>query len=197
MTDLFQEPDDSTPLEPEDCEGLRQSWITSRHDLNAAEQANILKGAAWARGRRRRDPPLLSGGFVRTLHRRMFGEVWRWAGTFRRTERNIGIDAYRITTEVESLLSDVRWWVDHATFPDDEIAARLHHRLTVIHPFPNGNGRHARLMADLLVEQRGGPPFSWGSADLVAIGDVRARYVAALRAADRHDLVPLLEFVRS
>jgi Fic-DOC domain mobile mystery protein B len=127
----------------------------------------------------------------------MFGEVWRWAGTFRRTERNIGIDAYRITTEVESLLSDVRWWVDHATFPDDEIATRLHHSLTVIHPFPNGNGRHARLMADLLIEQRGGPPFSWGSADLVAIGDVRARYVAALRAADRHDLVPLLEFVRS
>jgi Fic-DOC domain mobile mystery protein B len=198
MTDVFGEPEDATPLEPQEREGLLQTWITHRKDLNEAEQENIVDGAAWARGRRRLPfERMLREDFLRTMHQRMFGDVWQWAGTFRTTERNIGIQAYRIATELASLLNDIRYWIAHQTFPPDEIAIRFHHRLVAIHPFPNGNGRHARLAADLLSERLGGGPFSWGGGRLTDIGELRARYIAALRAADNHDIAPLLEFARS
>ncbi|MGD9668817.1 MAG: mobile mystery protein B [Hyphomicrobiaceae bacterium] len=197
MTDLFQEPDDATPLEPEEREGLLQTWITHRSDLNEAEQENIVKGAAWARSRRQRNADILNEGFARSLHRRMFGDVWQWAGTFRQTERNIGIEAHRIPNDIGMMFDDVRYWVDHETFPPDEIAVRLHHRLVAIHPFPNGNGRHARLMADLLIERLGGQPFTWGGGSLHDIGELRRQYIDALRAADNHDIEPLVEFARS
>lgn len=195
MTDLFDERDDTTPLEPGEREGLLQTWIATRADLNAAEQANIDAAAAWARRRRRRD--ILTEGFVRALHRQMFGEVWAWAGTYRRTARNIGVDAYRIPGEVAQLLDDVRFWLANGTYPPDEIAVRLHHRLVAVHPFPNGNGRHARTMADLLVQQLGNAPFSWGGEDLTDIGGKRRRYIESLQRADRHDIGPLLAFARS
>jgi len=195
MSDLFQEPDDATPLMPEEREQLLQTWITHRRDLNEAEQANIIEGSAWAGKTRRADPEaLLDEGFIKTLHKRMFGKVWGWAGTFRQTDRNIGIDWYRVPAELTAMLDDVRYWVKHQTFPPDEISIRFHHRLVAIHPFPNGNGRHARLMADLMIERLGGKPFSWGAGSLHNIGELRAAYVAALRAADNHDIGPLILF---
>jgi Fic-DOC domain mobile mystery protein B len=198
MTDLFQEPEDATPLQPNEREGLLQTWITHRRDLNEAEEENIVEGAAWVRGRRRVSlERLLSEDFIRTLHKRMFGDVWEWAGTFRTTERNIGVEAYRIGVELAGLLSDIRYWIKHETFPTDEIAIRFHHRLVAVHPFPNGNGRHARLAADLLIERLGGERFSWGGGSLGDVGELRARYVATLRAADNHDIAPLLEFART
>lgn len=198
MTDLFGEPDDATLLTPEEREGLLQSWITHRRDLNDAEQENILKGAVWARRARSTSPEaLLNDAFIRALHKRLFGDVWKWAGRYRQTSRNIGIDAYRIQTELVALLGDVRYWVVNGIFPPDEIAVRLHHRLVAIHPFPNGNGRHARLMADLLIERLGGRSFTWGGGSLVDVGELRAAYIAALRAADDHDIGPLLTFARS
>lgn len=198
MSDLFAEPEDATPLEPEEREGLLQSWITHRGDLNEAEQDNILAGAAWARGRRGRKPQDILGiDFAMTLHKRMFGDVWKWAGTCRMTARNIGVDAYRIQTDMAALFGDVHYWVQHEAYPPDEIAVRLHHRLVAIHPFPNGNGRHARLMADLLIERLGGEPFSWGGGGLADTGALRTLYVEALRAADDHDIGPLLAFARS
>lgn len=198
MTDLFEEPEDSTPLDPEEREGLLQSWITHRRDLNEAEQENILQGAAWARSRRRRRPvDILTLDFALRLHKRMFGDVWRWAGAYRQRARNIGIDAYRIQAEMAVLFEDCRYWTLHRTYRPDEIAIRLHHRLVAIHPFPNGNGRHARLMADILVERLGGEAFSWGGGSPVDPGELRAQYIAALRAADGHDIGPLLAFARS
>ena len=140
---------------------------------------------------------MLTAAFVTRLRERMFGDVWKWAGTWRTTARNIGVDACRIGTDVAALLDDARYWVAHETWPPDELAVRLHHRLVAIHPFPNGNGRHARLMADLLVERLGRPPFGWGSGGLADPGDLRRRYIAALRAADDHDIGPLLAFARS
>ncbi len=198
MTDLFREPEDATPLEAEEREQLLQSWITHRADLNRAEETNILDGAAWARGRRSRRPEaILEARFVILLHKRMFGDVWKWAGAWRTTARNIGVDAWRIGTDVAALLDDARYWIEHATFPHDELAVRLHHRLVAIHPFPNGNGRHSRLMADLLVERLGATPFTWGGRSLADPGDLRRCYIAALRAADDHDIGPLLAFARS
>lgn len=195
MSDLFDEPDDATPLEPEEREGLLQTWITYRRELNEAEQTNIAAGTAWAWRARRRD--LLSEEFLRQLHKRLFGDVWAWAGEFRKTERNIGIEPVRIPVELRTTSDDARYWIDYETFPPDEIAVRLHHRLVAIHPFPNGNGRTTRLMGDLVAARLGQEPFTWGRQNLTDVSETRARYVAALRAADNHDIGPLLEFARS
>lgn len=195
MTDLFAQPDDATPLDAEEREGLLQTWITTRADLNEAEQANIDEAVAWTE--RRRDAELLTEGFVFELYRRMFGDVWSWAGSTRKTGKNIGIDPVQIHVQLGGLLRDARYWLEHESFPPDEIAVRLHHGLVAIHPFPNGNGRHARLMADLLIVQRGSAPFSWGGGTLRDIGTLRAEYIAALRKADQHDFASLLAFARS
>ena len=184
MSDLFQEPDDATPLVPAERDGLKLTWITTRADLNAAEQDNIDAGAAWAFRSRRAN--ILTVAFSIALHRQMFGQVWDWAGHYRTTERNIGIAPYRIGTETAQLFDDAAFWVANETYEPDELAVRLHHRLVFVHPFPNGNGRHARMMADLLIRRLGAPPFSWGSnrddGVIHDIGDLRKRYVSALRA---------------
>jgi Fic-DOC domain mobile mystery protein B len=198
VTCAFDEPEDATPLEPEERTGLIQSWITSRHDLNLAEQDNIIKAVAWVRRSRRVElDTLMSSDFARKLHKRMFGEVWRWAGQLRATERNIGMDAWRIAAELSAMFDDVRYWATHETYAPDEIAIRLHHRLVFIHPFPNGNGRHGRLLADMLIARLGGEVFSWGGGQLQSTSDLRAQYVSALRAADAHSIEPLLAFARS
>jgi Fic-DOC domain mobile mystery protein B len=127
----------------------------------------------------------------------MFGEVWRWAGQYRTTARNIGVEVHRIAMDVQQAVDDARYWVEHTTYQPDEIAVRFSHRLVAIHPFPNGNGRFSRLVGDLLARQLGQPPLTWGLTDLVNAGETRARYVEALRAADNHDLGPLLLFARS
>jgi Fic-DOC domain mobile mystery protein B len=198
VTDLFQEPGDATPLDPEERDGLVQSWITHRRDLNEAEEENIAKGAAWARASRNRKPEdLLTDEFAKSLHKRMFGDVWRWAGSYRQTGKSIGIEANRIPVEVPMMFGNVRFWAEHKTFPPDDIAMRLHQSLAFIHPFPNGNGRHARLMADLLIEKLGGQTFTWGGDSLADVGQLRTKYITALKAADDHDLEPLLAFARS
>lgn len=198
MSDLFQEPDDATPLVPAERDGLKLTWITTRADLNAAEQDNIDAGAAWAFRSRRAN--ILTVAFSIALHRQMFGQVWDWAGHYRTTERNIGIAPYRIGTETAQLFDDAAFWVANETYEPDELAVRLHHRLVFVHPFPNGNGRHARMMADLLIRRLGAPPFSWGSnrddGVIHDIGDLRKRYVSALRAADGNDYEPLIAFAR-
>lgn len=195
MKDPMEERDDaSTPLTEEERANLIPSYITLRSELNEAEQANILEAEEWAFSRRR---DVLDERFLTGLHKRMFGRVWRWAGTFRRTARNIGVDAHRIPMDLRDLNDDCRYWIENGTYEPDEIAARFHHRVVQIHPFPNGNGRHARMATDLLLVAMGRARFSWGRVSLVDPGETRQAYVAALRAADNHDIGPLLEFVRS
>ena len=192
---LFDNDDEAnTPLEAEEREALIPTYITTRAELNQAEQAGIADADRWAFSRRR---DVLDDRFLLTLHKRMFGEVWRWAGTYRRTARNLGIDAYRIPVEVPALINDVKYWAEHETYQPDEIAIRFHHRLVAIHPFSNGNGRHGRLAADLLAVQLGRPRFEWGSGNLVEAAYLRDRYIEAQRAGDRHDIGPLLAFARS
>lgn len=194
MSALFEEPDNATPLTPEERHQLIPAHIAYRSELNEAEQDNIGRAQDWALGRRR---DLLTEQFVKDLHRRMLGDVWRWAGTFRKSERNLGIPHYEIPVALSQLLDDSRAWIDQKAYPPDEIAVRFHHRLVQIHAFPNGNGRHARLMADLLVMSLGGERLSWGSANLQDASEVRRRFMAALRAGDNHDMGPLLAFARS
>lgn len=195
MTDpLVPENGGGTELTAQEREGLIPSYITLRSELNEAEQANILEAEEWAFARKR-DP--LEEKLLDTLHKRMFGNVWKWAGTHRITGKNIGVDPYRIATDLRQLLDDCRYWIEKETYESDEIAARFHHRLVSIHCYPNGNGRHARLAADLLLKKLGRKRFTWGGKSLVDLNQTRKRYIAALQAADRHSIDPLLDFVRS
>jgi Fic-DOC domain mobile mystery protein B len=192
---LFGEDDDAnTPLDAEEREQLIPSYITLRRELNEAEQVNIAAAAKWLSLRRRN---VLDEKFLRNLHKQMFGQVWRWAGRYRTTPRNSGVDAYRIVVDVAQAVDDARFWVEQNSFPPDEIAVRFSHRLVAIHPFPNGNGRFSRMVGDLLAVQQGRSRFTWGRESLVDANTTRAAYVAALRAADAHDLEPLIVFARS
>lgn len=188
-------PEGATPLDPDEKEGLKLSHITTREELNTWEQRNITDAYDWLARTRNKD--ILSEQFIRTLHEKMLGKVWEWAGDFRRSNKNIGVDWTRIPVELRQMLQDVECWIDHETYEPDEIAARFHHRLVFIHLFPNGNGRHARIMADhLLEEEFERDAFTWGSGNLIDEGDVRTQYIVSLRAADQHDYQPLLDFVR-
>ena len=193
--DLNSGDEAATDLTPEERVGLIPTWIVTRDDLNRAERANIAKGLRWAR-RARFD--VLAPDDLMTLHKRMYGDVWRWAGQPRRSETNIGrADWWALREHLHQIAGDVAAQVAAAARDPDEIAIDFHWRVVALHVFPNGNGRHARLAADLLAERLGRPVFSWGQSDLIPIGDARANYVAALRAADAGDLGPLLAFARS
>lgn len=191
----FREPEGATPLDPDERQGLRFGHITTRAELDELEQANIEQGLAWISRRRRLD--IFDDGFVRRLHKALFGDVWTWAGEYRRTEKNIGIDPIHISVQLRTLLGDARYWADNAVFAPLEAAARFHHRMVQIHPFPNGNGRHARIAADILLEVAfRHPPIDWaGGFDLQAGNPRRKAYIAALRAADAGDFALLLGFV--
>jgi Fic-DOC domain mobile mystery protein B len=194
---LFTTGDGNTPLSPEEQADLMPNLAT-KEELNEWERQNILEAYAWAfeaKSLSRQDP--LTEPFVRELHLRMFDQTWKWAGMYRTTEKNIGIPHYQIRDSLATLLGDVRYWLAHKTFVPDEIAIRFHHRLVFIHPFANGNGRHARLMADVLAQRQNRPVFTWGSADIAQAGDFRRSYLEALRAADKNDMRALLAFVRT
>ncbi|MGA7622602.1 MAG: mobile mystery protein B [Candidatus Acidiferrales bacterium] len=192
--------DGNTPIRPEEAEQLIPG-ISIMGELNEYEALNILQARAWAfdsRTMRSLDP--LDELYVRELHRRMFDNVWKWAGRYRQTERNIGSDPTEIVQRIPQLLGNTQHWLEHKTFPADEALLRFHHELTRIHPFANGNGRHARMLADIVAVKCGQVEFTWGAGtDLVAEGSARSRYLAALRALDanENDVKPLLDFARS
>jgi Fic-DOC domain mobile mystery protein B len=190
------QPDGATQLTPTEEQDLIPSHITIRSELNALEQANILQAEAWLLTSRRKPDPL-NPGFLKELHHRMFGSVWKWAGTYRKSERNIGIHWPKISLELETLCRDAEFWKAEHVYSPDEIAIRFHHRLVWIHCYPNGNGRHARLAADLVILSLGGKRFSWGGASLEAPTEVRRTYIGALRKADDGDPSDLLKFARS
>jgi len=192
---IEEHPDGGTPLDPDEAEGLIPEHITTREQLNEWEAENVLEGERWAITVKRKD--ILDSRFVRDLHRQLFGRTWKWAGKFRNTEKNIGVAPERIAVDLHNLLEDVKVQLESKRLALDEIAVRFHHRLVFIHPFPNGNGRHARLMTDLLLIRKGAKPFTWGRGDLVNPTEVRDRYLAALQKADKGDLTALEEFVRS
>jgi Fic-DOC domain mobile mystery protein B len=196
-------PDGATPVSDQDFKGLIPTFVATRADLNLVEQAGIAAARTWVA----RSPAahtverVLSEQFIRDLHRQMYGRVWRWAGTYRTSESSIGVDPARVSVAVRDLVDNARLWVAPETAgATPELACiRVHHQLVSIHPFPNGNARHARLFADLLAQSIGVPPFTWGGADLNASGPDRTAYLAALRRADRDpdDLADLLRFARS
>lgn len=193
MIEDLRYPEGATPLDPNELGGLKHKHITTQGELDQLEQANIESGLRWL-GRQRAH--VLTDGFAITLHKRLFGDVWDWAGTFRTTGKNIGIDPIHIPVELRTLMGDAQYWADNKTYSPCEAAIRLHHRLVKIHPFPNGNGRHARIMADAVLDRvYKAKPIDWaGGHDLQKMNERRTAYIAALRAADQDDISPLLKF---
>lgn len=185
----------ATRIDPDEARALIPSHIATQAELNTWEHDNIVAGESWAFALRRRN--VLTTEFLQRLHRKMFGATWRWAGRWRTTEKNIGIAPERIPASIRQMLLDVEAQLEGHSYPIREIAARLHHRLVQIHPFPNGNGRVARTYSDVLLFTLDEQRFRWGEGDLVGPGETRERYVAALRAADDHDYGPLLRFLRA
>jgi Fic-DOC domain mobile mystery protein B len=179
-----------------------QTTITLRRELNVAEQMNIAAAHARLFGRRKplATARVIDETFIKRVHRDMFRDVWRWAGQYRHSNKNIGVDWHQVPIEMRTMLGDVAVWVEHGAYAPDELAVRFHHRLVAIHPFPNGNGRHSRLMADLLIVGLGGKRFTWGGAgatETLTTGELRRRYIDALRSADQYIIEPLIAFARS
>jgi Fic-DOC domain mobile mystery protein B len=189
-----------TPLDPDEKDGLLIPTITIRAELDEVEQRNIEDAIRWTIERRKRftAKEILTEQFVNELHKRMFGEVWQWAGSFRNTNKNIGVDKYQIPSDLRMLLDDCRYWIENKTFSEDEIAVRFKHRIVSIHCFANGNGRHSRLMADVIIEKIFGKPvFTWGSQNLIQSSAFRTSYLSALRQADNGNIEPLVQFATS
>lgn len=188
----FIYPQGATPLDADYSAQLIPKHITTQSQLNEWEAVNIQEARKWV-FLKYRSKHILDIGFVKKLHAKMFDKTWGWAGQWRTSQTNIGIEPYRIMTELGQLLSDVEYYANNSTYSMDEIAVRLHHRLVWIHPFPNGNGRHARLMADIFLKDHQMPLFDWGQN----LTNSRSQYIAALQASDRQDYEPLLRFVRA
>lgn len=192
---MFAEPDGATPLDPDEMQGLKFKHVLTRGELNELEQANIEQGLAWVS--RQRGGSIFDDGFIRKLHKKLFGDVWTWAGEYRLTEKNIGIDPLHISMQLRLLLGSAEYWAEHETYSPLEAAARFHHRLVQIHLFANGNGRHARVATDIMLKQAyNQPPIDWASGfDLQADNERRVDYINALRSADAGNFQALIAFV--
>ncbi|MFY7741941.1 MAG: mobile mystery protein B [Flavobacterium sp.] len=187
-----------TPLNEEEKEGLLIKTITTHAELDEYEQLNIENAIEWLIKQKLKKETILTDHFIKVLHKRMFGKVWKWAGEFRQSEKNIGVKWINIWHDLKVLLDDTNYWIDNATFPPDEIAIRFKHRLVNIHCFPNGNGRHSRLMADIIVESIFKKEiFSWHSSNMVKADEVRKEYIKSIRLADKGNIEPLIKFART
>jgi Fic-DOC domain mobile mystery protein B len=190
--------DGQTPLDDDEKEGLLIETIATKGELDEFEQKNIEEALQWVFGRRLKAKDVFNEKFICNLHKRMYGNVWAWAGAFRKTNKNLGIDKYQIPVALKVLCDDALFWVENGTYPPEEIAIRFKHRIVSIHCFSNGNGRHSRLMGDIIIEKLfGQEPFTWGAVKLTKKGDARTAYLQAVKAADQGNFSLLLAFARS
>jgi Fic-DOC domain mobile mystery protein B len=194
----FNYKDGQTPLDEGEKEGLKIKSITTQGELDEFEQLNIEKAVEWTIRTRLKPEKILSEKFLKDLHKKMYDDVWKWAGEFRKTEKNIGIPWTQIGIELKNLLDDTKYWIENKTFSPEEIAIRFKHRIVSIHCFPNGNGRHSRMMADIIMESIfGNEIFSWNQSNMVKANEIRKQYIKALRDADNGNVIPLIEFAKN
>jgi Fic-DOC domain mobile mystery protein B len=194
----FNYKDGQTPLNEEEKEGLKIKSITTQGELDEFEQLNIEKAVEWTIHAKLKPENILTEKFIKNLHKRMYSDVWKWAGEFRKTEKNIGIPWTQIGIELKNLLDDTKYWIENKTFPPEEIAIRFKHRIVSIHCFPNGNGRHSRMMADIIMESIfGNEIFSWHQSNMVKANETRNQYIKALREADIGNFKQLIEFAKN
>jgi Fic-DOC domain mobile mystery protein B len=194
----FKYQDGQTPLDEDEKEGLKIKSITTQKELDEFEQLNIEKAIEWTIHANLKPEKILTEKFIKDFHKKMYSDVWKWAGEFRKAEKNIGISWTQIGIELKKLLEDTKYWVENETYLPEEIAIRFKHRIVAIHCFPNGNGRHSRIMADIIVESIFGKEiFTWHKSNMVKADEIRKSYILALREADKGNIVPLVEFAKN
>ena len=187
--------DGQTPLDEDEKEGLKIKSITTQKELDEFEQLNIEKAVEWTIRTNLKSEKILTEKFIKDLHKKMYGDVWKWAGEFRKTDKNIGIKWPQIGIELKNLIDDTKYWLENNTYPPNEIAIRFKHRIVAIHCFPNGNGRHSRMMADIIIESIFGKEiFSWHGSNMVRADETRKQYITALKEADQGNIKPLIKF---
>lgn len=190
--------DGQTPLDDDEKEGLLIKFISTRGELDEFEQQNIEDAIQWILTRKFKPEQILSEFFIKDLHKKMYGRVWKWAGEFRKTNKNIGVDKLEIPIELRTVIDDAKYWLEHNVYEPDEFTIRFKHRVVSIHCFPNGNGRHSRMIADIIIEKIFNQPvFSWGSESHYADMESRELYLKAIRNADKGEYDLLLKFARS
>lgn len=190
--------DGQTPLDENEKEGLKIKSITTQAELDELEQLNIERAVEWTIHSNLKPERILSDKFIKNLHKRMYGDVWKWAGEFRKSNKNIGVEWIKIGVDLKYLLDDAKYWIDNNTFSEEEISIRFKHRLVAIHCFPNGNGRHSRMMADIIIESIFGREiFSWHQSNMIKADDTRKKYITSLKKADNGDIKPLIEFAKN
>lgn len=191
---LFNYPIGATPLN--DYSGLIPKTILTQNDLNRAEAENIfLAQKKYLFGNIGSPKYWFNIPTLKAIHKAMFGNVWVWAGDFRKSITSIGIEPYKVPYQLGELCADVDAWVHNCDgLGILEQAARIHHRLVLIHPFENGNGRFSRLIADryLLAFDCKHPNWPY----LEDNDAIRSQYIASLKAADRGDYEPLLTIMK-
>lgn len=190
--------DGQTPLDEEEKEGLKIKSISTQGELDELEQLNIEKAVEWTIHTKLKLEKILTEKFIKDLHKKMYGDVWKWAGQFRKSNKNIGAEWTQIGIELKTLIDDTKYWIDNKTYPPEEISIRLKHRIVAIHCFPNGNGRHSRMIADIVMENIFGLEiFSWNQSNMIKANDTRKKYIVALRKADQGDITELIEFANN
>lgn len=194
----FKYEDGQTPLNEDEKDGLIIKSITTHGELDELEQLNIEKAIEWAMLKKFKPNEILSEEFIKNLHKRMLGDVWKWAGEFRKSEKNIGVEWVMIGVELKHLFGDTKYWIEKSTFPPDEIAIRFKHRLVNIHCFANGNGRHSRIMADIIIESIFDRKiFTWNHSNMVKADEIRKKYIMAIKESDKGNIEPLIDFARN
>ena len=187
-----------TPISEEEKEGLLIKTISTKSELDEFEQNNIEDAVVWTFKRKFKLDEILTEKFICEVHKKMFCDVWEWAGKFRKTNKNIGVDKFQIAVELKKIFEDCKYWTENKTYSEDEIAVRFKHRIVKIHPYPNGNGRHSRLCADILVSHVFNKEvFTWGSRNLTKQSASRNTYIISVKEADNDNIKPLLKFARS
>ncbi len=189
--------DGQTPIDEDEKEGLKIKSITTQGELDEFEQLNIEKAVEWTIHANLKLDKIMAEKFVKELHKRMYGDIWIWAGEFRKSDKNIGINWTQISVELRNLIDDTKYWIENNTYSPTEISIRFKHRIVAIHCFPNGNGRHSRMMADIIMEfVFGGKIFSWHKSNMVKADETRKKYIESLKDADNGDINPLIEFAQ-
>lgn len=190
--------DGDTPLTEEEKEGLLIKTVSTHGELNEHEQWNIEKAVRWTIEKKLKSEKILTEDFIKQLHKKMLGDVWAWAGEFRKSEKNIGIKWVLIPTELKKLLDDTSFQIENKTYSPEEITIRFKHRLVNIHCFANGNGRHSRIMADIIMEKIFHlPSFTWSNSKMVKADETRKKYIHAIREADKGNISALLKFAKT
>jgi len=187
-----------TPLDENEKDGLKIKSITTQKELDEFEQLNIEKAVEWTIHANLKAEKILTEKFIKNLHKKMYEDVWKWAGKFRKSDKNIGIHWIQINIELKTLLEDTKYWITNKTYSSEEISIRFKHRIVTIHCFPNGNGRHSRMMADIIMESIFGEEiFSWHKSNMIQANQTRKNYIKALKKADNGNINPLIDFAKT